>query len=444
MNRKVWTGLAAMALVGATALTTVAPAAAGDAKVIRVPADEPTIQDAVDASKPGTLILVSPGVYKEAVVVTPEHEDIVIRGLDRATTIVDGEFNEEPNHENGFKVFADGVAIENITARNFTTNGFYWTGVDGYRGSYLTAIRNGDYGIYAFDSVNGQLDNSYAAGSPDGGFYIGQCQPCNALIVDSEAEWNGLGYSGTNAGGNLVLARSSWHDNRVGIVPNSLTSEELYPQREATIVGNHVYDNNNAQSAAIDIAVTAYGNGILLAGGRDNLVERNLVTGHQVTGIGAIPLPETVLYGGATAESDDGYGNAEQELRDFDAIDNTVRDNKTSGNQYDLASVTNIEDASDDGGNCFADNEYTTSTPADIEAVLPCSGPASGYQADIPLFASLLGSEKAPAVDYKAVALPDPPKPANMPKAKRAKARPATDEPSIEVDVRRLRVPTGP
>ena len=60
---------------------------------------------------------------------------------------------------------AGGVAIENMTAVNYTGNGFFWTGVDGYRGSYLTTSRIGFYGIYAFDSVNGQLDHSYASGS---------------------------------------------------------------------------------------------------------------------------------------------------------------------------------------------------------------------------------------------------------------------------------------
>ena len=43
--------------------------------------DYPTIQEAVDAAKPGSLVLVSPGVYKEAVTVTTPN--IVIRGLDR-------------------------------------------------------------------------------------------------------------------------------------------------------------------------------------------------------------------------------------------------------------------------------------------------------------------------------------------------------------------------
>ena len=120
----------------------------------------------------------------------------MLRGLDRNRTILDGEFERD----NGVIVVgADGVAVENMTARNFTENGFFWTGVLGYRGSYLTAYRNGDYGVYAFDSQWGQFDHSYASGSPDSGFYIGQCNPCHAVITDVVAEYNQLGYSGTNA-----------------------------------------------------------------------------------------------------------------------------------------------------------------------------------------------------------------------------------------------------
>ena len=117
----------------------------------------------------------------------------MIRGVDRNRTILDGEFERE----NGvFVVGADGVAVENLTARNFTENGFFWNGVLGYRGSYLTAYRNGDYGVYAYDSQYGQFDHSYASGSPDSGFYIGQCNPCHAVITDVVSEYNQLGYSG--------------------------------------------------------------------------------------------------------------------------------------------------------------------------------------------------------------------------------------------------------
>ena len=90
-----------------------------------------------------------------------------------------------------------------------------------------------------------------------------------SFLLDTNvvSEWNGLGYSGTNAGGNLVIASSIWRNNRAGIVPNSGSYEPDYPQRENVIVGNLVHDNSNGGTPAIDISITAMGNGILVAGG---------------------------------------------------------------------------------------------------------------------------------------------------------------------------------
>ncbi len=180
-------------------------------------------------------MLISPGVYHEAVNVVTDR--ITIRGLDRNEVVLDGRFELD----NGIRVLgAGGVAIENLTVQNFTSNGVFWTGATGYRGSYLTAYRNGLYGIYAFDSVDGLLEHSYASGSRDGGFYIGQCYECNAVMDDVVSEYNGLGYSGTNAGGDLYIVNSRFSNNRVGIDVNSGSYELCYPQRRATIVGNLV------------------------------------------------------------------------------------------------------------------------------------------------------------------------------------------------------------
>src|SRR5487761_1893149 len=172
------------------------------AAVIHVPTDAPTIQAAVNTAQANDLILVAPGVYHEAVIVCTA--DITIRGEDRNATVLDG----QSHLTNGFYVLADNVIIENMTAHHYIGNGFYWAYQTGYRGSYLTAYDNGDYGIYAFGSRHGEFDHSYASGGPDSGFYIGQCFPYDAIINDVKSEWNGLGYSGTNAGGNLLLENS--------------------------------------------------------------------------------------------------------------------------------------------------------------------------------------------------------------------------------------------
>ncbi len=252
-----------------------------------VPQDYDTIQAAVDAAEEGDLILIDEGTYDEAVDVTTP--DITLRGVDRNTVVLDGGFELE----NGMRVLdTDGVVVENMTARNYLSNGFFWTGSDRYRGSYLTAYRNGDYGIYAFDAYHGQLDHSLGSGSPDAGFYIGECYQCDAVIDTVVSENNGLGYSGTNSGGELYIVNSTFRNNRAGVVPNSGAYELCYPGRRNTIVGNTVYDNNNDDAPAIDVALLAQGNGILIAGSVENTVERNLVYDHDRTGIAAVPFPE--------------------------------------------------------------------------------------------------------------------------------------------------------
>ncbi|HSK06414.1 MAG TPA: hypothetical protein VK990_02755, partial [Acidimicrobiia bacterium] len=132
-----------------------------------VPQDYPTIQAAVDAAAPGDLILIDRDIYREEVQVSTP--GLTLRGVDRNEVVIDGEF-QRPN---GVRVLsADGVAVENMTAINNTSNGFFWSGVRGYRGSYLTAGNNAVYGIYAFDSSDGLFEHSFASGSPDAGFYI--------------------------------------------------------------------------------------------------------------------------------------------------------------------------------------------------------------------------------------------------------------------------------
>lgn len=390
----------------------------GSGTTIAVPGDQPTIQKAVDAAEPGDLILVSPGTYKEEV--TVETEDLVIRGTDRNTVIVDGEFERE----NGIKILADGVAVENLTVRNANGNGLFWTGsyedkyvLKGYRASYVTAYNNGRYGIYAFNAANGVIEHAYGSGHPDSAFYIGQCNPCNAVIQDSVAEKNMLGYSGTNSSGNLLIVNSTWQENRAGIVPNSLTGEKLAPQNSTTIVGNLVTDNNAADAPETESFKVAWGNGIVLAGGQDNLVERNTVTKQKNAGIVVTDLPEN-----------------------FKPEGNRVIDNTLADNTLDLVYLT-VKFPSEAFGNCFAGNSSTKSVPENIETELPCEGtPGSGW--DLSTVLTQL-TPPPPDVDWKTV--PAPPDQENMPDAAKAPARPAkASQLPPKVDVDAIQAPAVP
>ncbi len=419
----------------------------GASGTLRVPDDYPTIQEAVDAAAPGSLILIGPGTYNEAVDVTTN--DLVLRGTDRNEVVLDGEFELE----NGVRVLgADGVAVENMTAKNYTRNGFFWTtGVDGFRASYVTAIRNGDYGVYAIASRNGIFEHSYASGSPDAGFYVGQCYPCNVLIDDVVSEFNGLGYSGTNSGGDLTIVNSVFRHNRAGIVPNSGSYEGCAPERNSTIVGNLIYSNNNVETPAISAAVTALGNGILTSGGVGNLIERNRVWDHDIAGIALVPFPEENPIAPIPEDPPtDCIANAEPaapevvadlpELMLWPAEENVVRGNVVSDSrEADLVLVSTAE-----SGNRLCENEHSTTLPADLETVAPCDGDLGELDpAATARFLELVEREKPGPIPYEEVDLPDPGPQEQMPDAETAPARPARDL-DITVDLDAVVIPDPP
>ena len=438
-------------------------------EAIRVPQNVETIQEAVDKATEGDVILIDEGTYNEAVDVTTAN--ITIRGVDRNKVVLDGEFELE----NGIRVLdTDGVVVENMTARNYTGNGFFWTGSDYYRGSYLTAYRNGDYGIYAFDAYHGQFDNSLGWGSPDAGFYIGECFPCDAVITDVDAQYNGLGYSGTNSGGDLYIVNSSFSNNRAGIVPNSGAYELCYPERESTVVGNTVNDNNYTDGPGISVSLLAQGNGILPAGGVRNLISKNLVYNHEVTGIGLIPYPEADAADDAPPREE--WDTPCEETRDDDLpgipddecfeeptvnellgegcivvwhpFENTIVDNVVSESGVADLAVGTIDlnasgNTTDNLDNCFAGNTFETSQPNDIEAVAPCEGDSTGAWDDNPLdLIAVFGSPAPEPAKDSYQSTPEPPEQENMPDA-RTKGHEKFEGP-IEVDIDSITVPEEP
>lgn len=397
-------------------------AAAPTNKTLRVPADFATVQLAVDAARPGDLVLIAPGAYAEAVTVrTPS---IVIRGEDRSTVILDG----ADTMENGILVAADNVAVENLTVRRFAVNGLLFTkayddNVDdpadhevlqGYRASYITAVNNGLYGIYAFFARGGVIEHSYASGHSDSGFYVGQCKPCDAVLRDNIGELNAVGYEGTNASGNLFVLTSIWRRNRVGVTPNSQDMERLAPQGDTVIAGNLVEDNQDP--GAPSAAQGGSGLGIAVGGGERNRVLRNLVRGNVNAGI------------------------VVTDLAGYQPSANEVRDNVLTGNGVDLALYAS------DGAqsvparfNCFGGNRFRSSLPASIETVVGCPASGPGTTTDVVASGPLPLQPGAPNVDYRTVPLP--PAQPSMPDALSPRRTPASAEVPV-VDLSTITAPS--
>ncbi|MEV7170476.1 right-handed parallel beta-helix repeat-containing protein [Streptomyces sp. NPDC093224] len=342
-----------------------APGPAGHA-VIRVPEHAPSIQQAVDSARPGDLVLVHPGVYRESVVVrTPS---VVLRGTDRNTTVIDGEFRRS----NGVTVTGAQSVVENLTVRNHLANGVLFTGVTderlrsrgggghdydpldtvkfpalaGFRASYVTAYNNALYGIYAFDARNGVIEHSYASGHADSGIYVGQCRPCATVVRHNTVERNAVGMEVTNASRELYFLGNTIRSNRVGLTVNSNDIEALAPQHGAFVVGNTITANNASDTP--QQADGGFGIGIGVGGGAENLFERNAVTGNRTAGV--------LLT----------------DAQGYPVRANTVRGNRVTGNGTDLALRT-------DGGtdNCFSGNGESTTAPRGLAEAAGC-GTAGG------------------------------------------------------------------
>jgi nitrous oxidase accessory protein NosD len=331
--------------------------ASGGQSVVRVPEDAPTISAAVDRVAAGGLVLVSPGTYRESV--TIDKPDVTLRGTDRGTTIVDG----EGRRPFGVVSIADGSRVENLTVRAHTFYGVLVTGlhdengpsahgVDGYtrldpdkfppvqrfRISHVTASNNGLYGIYAFDAGNGVITDSYASGSADSGFYVGQCRRCNIEVSRNVAERNAIGFENANASDTVAVVGNRFSGNRIGATFISNYQEAFTPQRANLVAGNVLADNASSDSPAH--AEGGFGIGLGIAGGQDNVIAANRVEGNPVAGIQVT--------------------NTE----DLAATGNQITGNRMDGNGVDLADIAASRAPS--SGNCLADNELAALLPASL------------------------------------------------------------------------------
>lgn len=379
------TALVAALTLASQALLLPRSSNAAEGRVLQVPSSAyATIEAAIAASEPGDLILLGAGTYPGGVVVPQDKGGITIRGGDRNLVVFDGQ-DQVPN---AIEVEADGVTLENMTAHNFVENGFYWDGVKGFAGRYLTVWNVGLYGIYALESSDGIVEESLVSGAADAAFYIGECYPCNTTLRHNTATLSAVGYSGTNAGGNLLIETSIFDSNAIGILPNSYdVGLATPPERESTFQFNVVRGSGSVPTPRRTPLGGFYGIGIGIAGGVDNIVDGNDVTGSSRYGIAVFATVDP-----ATRWVPSG---------------NRITDNHVAGSgKVDLALAAGAGD-----GNCFEGNDAGTMLPAGIAgACSAVGGGDAGVAAELVLPPPQLLEGLPEPPPYTAM-LPPPPEP---------------------------------
>ena len=442
-----------------------------------------TIPAAVSAAKPGDYILVAPGDYKTSKVLRPSgangddragaailitKKDLHLIGLSRGSVIVDGtkpgtskcssaqsaqnfgpNSGGKPGGANGIIVYkATGVTVENLTACNFLTgslgggNAIWFDGgastgkqtAMAFTGSWLTATSTyfanqqspaSGYGIYSSNTKGGPglFANDYASNQNDSGYYVGACPDCQVTLNDVQAEFNVLGYSGTNSGGHLLIENSQFDNNQDGFDTNSQNNDDAPSPQDGScptaspapylkrlpgnvqqtsscwvFTNNYVHDNNNPNVPSIGAASYGpVGTGMSLSGARNDIVVGNRFVNNGAWGILLVPYPDTetpppeaIPCRGGTPNASvlgitircyyDVYGN---EIADNTFTHNGFFGNVTNGDIGNVAGQSNT-------ANCFHGNTDTlgalTTTPVNLQVTSAiCRQPGAGDPVTSPL-----------------------------------------------------------
>ena len=448
-----------------------------------------TITAAVSAARPGDYILVAPGDYKTSGVIKPPgakgddraggaivitKDNLHLIGLDRNSVIVDGTkpgtprcsaaksaqtfgpaSSGTPGGANGIIVYkATGVTVENLTACNFLTGSlgggdeiwFDGGGSSGkqtsmsFTGSWLTATSTyfagesapaAGYGIYSSNTKVGPglFAHDYASNQDDSGYYVGACPDCEVALDDVQAEFNVLGYSGTNSGGHVLVENSQFDNNQDGFDTNSQNNDDApSPQNGScptlspasylkelpgnvqqtdscwVFVDNYVHDNDNPNVPSIGSASYGpVGTGMSLSGARNDVVVGNRFVNNGAWGILLVPYPDTETPPAvANPPCLGGMSNALVlgiNIRCyFDVWGNEIADNSFTHNGYfgnagngDIGVVSNLNPK----GNCFHGNTDTlgplTTDPLNLQATSAiCGQPGTGNATTSPLAAQAI------------------------------------------------------
>ncbi|HEX2196412.1 MAG TPA: right-handed parallel beta-helix repeat-containing protein [Actinomycetota bacterium] len=332
---------------------------------LHVPGDFKTIQAAVDAAEPGSTIVVAPGRYDGGV--TIQTDDLIVRGVDRYRTVLNGEDEREVG------VLVDGAAhvtVANLTVRNYVTDGISFVDSFRYTAKGIDAIKNRMHGISATRSHEGVIRASFGWAGGEAAFHVADCMGCGTLLEDLDARFSHAGIAVENATG-VTVRGSTAVGNGVGIAVLSSAGGGGSPGRGAVLVANLVHDQKAPEHPPPRSAETfgiPRSTGVWLAGVSNTVVRDNRVH-------------DQARYGILVSATSDGVAPA----------GNTVAGNSILSGD---AGVLAWDGAGAD--NCFERNESALqSAPPDLETRYACDRrPFSG-------------EPYAPVVEDLAAALPE-------------------------------------
>jgi Right handed beta helix region len=218
--------------------------ATAQAKTINVPADQKTIQAAINAATDGDTVSVSPGTYVENINFNGKAIQVVSTDGPSMTTI-DG------NQAGPTATFVSGESSSSVLSGFTITNGYAGIGLS-------SPYDGGGIAIQASSpTISGNVITGNAACNAGGGIYVGFAAPLIQNNVISHNTQSGC--SGGVGGGGIALGGAG----------------------AAQVIGNQIMNNS---------WTSGDGGGIVMDAAGTPLIENNLIQGNTATGVSPAAL----------------------------------------------------------------------------------------------------------------------------------------------------------
>jgi len=244
-----------------------------------------SIQDAVDAARPGDTVEVEPGTYHQSVLVDVDR--ITLRGLvrDGRRAVLDG----EGALTDAVIASGHGFTVEGFAVRDYTSNGITVHGATGVVFRDLVVDRTGLYGVYPVECKDVLVERVVVTGAKDAAIYVGQS--ADIVVRKSEVHDNVTGIEIENST-NALVEDNDAHHNTGGILVFLLPNNPSKVGHDTRVVRNRVIANNHpnfGDPSAIVSKVPA-GTGIFIMGADRTEVAGNEIRGNDSVGVAVISL----------------------------------------------------------------------------------------------------------------------------------------------------------
>jgi parallel beta-helix repeat protein len=255
-----------------------------------------------------------------------------------------------------------GVTIKGFTVEGFPNNGIWLRHVQNFRIERNEAIDNLENGIWPTLSANGLVKKNVAYGSEDSALWIEASE--NVRVLDNEFHHSPTGLEIT-VSKNVVAKGNDVHHNSTGIGlyhPSAASLPPLGDDGYWDIVGNHVHDNNEPNSAPSGSmsADLPPGGGILVLGVDHVNVQKNRIENNDFYGITVVDYCLAVI--GSSFDCSRNPPEIETAPDDNRFVSNVLENNGTApvpfgGFETFAADITYLMLAKGHE-NCFAHNRY--------------------------------------------------------------------------------------